>query len=81
MAMAMARENGVRFICRMGLGQYRNLELPDGINLTLFFGKDKSAPVGSGAAWDFWADFERVTGIEPASSAWEAEALPLDDTR
>ena len=24
---------------------------------------------------------ERVTGIEPASSAWEAEALPLDDTR
>jgi hypothetical protein len=26
-------------------------------------------------------DMERVTGIEPASSAWEAEALPLDDTR
>jgi hypothetical protein len=24
---------------------------------------------------------ERVAGIEPASSAWEAEALPLDDTR
>ena len=22
-----------------------------------------------------------MTGIEPASSAWEAEALPLDDTR
>jgi hypothetical protein len=24
---------------------------------------------------------ERVMGIEPTSSAWEAEALPLDDTR
>lgn len=24
---------------------------------------------------------ERVTGFEPASSAWKAEALPLDDTR
>lgn len=24
---------------------------------------------------------ERVTGLEPASSAWKAEALPLDDTR
>ena len=24
---------------------------------------------------------ERVTGIEPAASAWEAEVLPLDYTR
>ena len=24
---------------------------------------------------------ERMTGIEPASSAWEAEALPLSYTR
>lgn len=24
---------------------------------------------------------ERMTGIEPASPAWEAEALPLDDIR
>jgi hypothetical protein len=24
---------------------------------------------------------ERVTGFEPVSSAWKAEALPLDDTR
>jgi hypothetical protein len=24
---------------------------------------------------------ERVTGIEPVSTAWKAEALPLDDTR
>lgn len=24
---------------------------------------------------------ERVIGIEPTSSAWKAEALPLDDTR
>jgi hypothetical protein len=24
---------------------------------------------------------ERATGFEPASSAWKAKALPLDDTR
>ena len=24
---------------------------------------------------------ERATGLEPASSAWKAKALPLDDTR
>ena len=26
-------------------------------------------------------EMERVAGIEPASQAWEACALPLDDTR
>jgi hypothetical protein len=26
-------------------------------------------------------DMERVTGIEPALSAWEAEVLPLNYTR
>ena len=30
--------------------------------------------------WTLWG-LERVMGIEPTSSAWEAEALPLDDTR
>ena len=24
---------------------------------------------------------ERIAGLEPASSAWKAEALPLDDIR
>src|SRR3990172_8837948 len=28
-----------------------------------------------------WRRLERVAGIEPASQAWEACALPLDDTR
>ena len=28
---------------------------------------------------DFW--MERVNGIEPSSSAWEAEVMPLYDTR
>jgi hypothetical protein len=26
-------------------------------------------------------DLERVTGIEPATSAWEADVLPLNYTR
>src|SRR5262249_14172738 len=30
-------------------------------------------------AWDF--TWERVTGIEPALSAWEADVLPLNYTR
>ena len=29
----------------------------------------------------FIAEVERVTGIEPALSAWEAEVLPLNYTR
>ena len=30
-------------------------------------------------AWPSW--WERVTGIEPALSAWEADVLPLNYTR
>lgn len=29
----------------------------------------------------FFARFERVTGVEPASTAWEAVVLPMNYTR
>jgi hypothetical protein len=38
------------------------------------------APVIISLAWGFVV-LERVTGIEPALSAWEAEVLPLNYTR
>ena len=38
-------------------------------------------PVAWGGSFLGVEGVERVTGIEPASPAWEAEALPLDDTR
>ena len=31
--------------------------------------------------WYLWLNVERVTGIEPAWSAWKAGALPLSYTR
>jgi hypothetical protein len=37
-------------------------------------------PVIISLAWGFVV-LERVTGIEPALSAWEAEVLPLNYTR
>ena len=38
-----------------------------------------SASTLIGLTWDF--ELERVTGIEPAFSAWEADVLPLNYTR
>ncbi len=29
----------------------------------------------------FWCRVERIRGVEPLSSAWKAEAQPLDQTR
>ena len=46
--------------------------------LSGFYGpgaKDQREPL----TWDF--TLERVTGIEPALSAWEADVLPLNYTR
>ena len=31
--------------------------------------------------WQHFSRVERVTGIEPALSAWEADVLPLNYTR
>ncbi len=36
---------------------------------------------GRGPTTVTWAYLERVTGIEPALSAWEADVLPLNYTR
>jgi len=33
---------------------------------------------GSDPLWLFATEVERVTGIEPAFSAWEAECLPCE---
>ena len=40
-------------------------------------GAEHSAPISVGAM----LALERVTGIEPALSAWEADVLPLNYTR
>ena len=36
---------------------------------------------GSAVAWRHGGRLERVAGIEPARSAWEADRLPLHHTR
>ena len=33
--------------------------------------------LGDPANFNLWGERERCTGIEPASSAWEADALPM----
>ncbi len=39
-------------------------------------------PVGKSFCYGFWnREMERVRGIEPPYSAWEAAALPLSYTR
>jgi hypothetical protein len=42
-------------------------------------GRDQDTRRAVPLTWDFW--LERVTGIEPALSAWEADVLPLNYTR
>src|SRR5579859_4455770 len=41
--------------------------------------RSRSRPETNPLAWTF--TWERVTGIEPALSAWEADVLPLNYTR
>ncbi len=57
-----------------------SLELAEGTNST------RGGDSGRGGKWKTGAEFlaammERVMGIEPTSSAWEAEVLPLNYTR